>query len=784
MSETNREKEIFATAIEINDAEARANYIAAACGDDPALARRVGALLQAAGPAASFLPDSPAVTSSESGKPVAESAGSVVGRYKLLEQIGEGGFGIVFMAEQTEPVRRRVALKILKPGMDTRQVIARFESERQALALMSHPNIAQVLDGGATDLGRPFFVMELVRGVPITGFCREHRLAPEARLRLFLDVCAAVQHAHQKGIIHRDLKPSNILVTLHGDRPVPKIIDFGIAKAVGQPLTDRTVFTQFHQFLGTPAYTSPEQATLSGLDVDTRSDIYSLGVLLYELLTGTPPFKDEDLLSAGLDEMRRIIREQEPERPSTRLRRTGGNGLRDAARTPIRRSGFASDLDLIVLKTLEKEPDRRYATANGLAMDIRRYLANEPVTASPPSALYRFRKYCRRRRSEVVAAGVILALLIAGITVSTTLAVRARRAEQRAQAEAETSTAVAEFYWKDLLKQLSPADFTNRTVTLRQALQVAEKRAPIRLTNQPLAEATVSLAFGAAYTRLEDLERAHRHIRRAVDLRLKHLGEDDPRTLEAVLAISDNSQFREDAQGALTNFTWAHTLAKRILGPRHPDTIRAAIGEAWQRVPELSFADATNQLGRLAALAAEVRGPNDVYSRIALNFLALTLQDHGDLQEAERLLEESYRRALIDEGPEGGNALLCLSRLATVAALQGQFEKAERRFREVLPVRVSNYGPAHRITLLEFGNGLIRSVLLPQHRYAEALDEIELHIRRCLAEPETNGEWRSGLRSLLDEIGECLEATDALPIDGSVTLVSRLAGIRDSLGAR
>jgi hypothetical protein len=356
-----------------------------------------------------------------------------VGRYKILQKLGEGGYGVVYMAEQMEPVRRRVALKVLKLGMDTRQVIARFEAERQALALMDHPNIARVLDAGATSTGRPYFVMELVKGVRISDFCDQHHLPTHERLRLFMQVCQAIQHAHQKGIIHRDIKPSNILVTLHDGVPVPKVIDFGIAKATEQPLTEKTLFTAFGQFIGTPAYMSPEQAELSGLDVDTRSDIYGLGVLLYELLTGRTPFDAKELLRGGLDELRRRIREDEPLRPSTRLNTMNQADLTQVAHQrhsdPGKLSRFIrGDLDWIVMKCLEKDRTRRYETANGLAMDIQRHLTNEPVVACPPSAAYRFEKFVRRNKLGAAAAsGVTLALLI-GLGASTWLWLKEREA--------------------------------------------------------------------------------------------------------------------------------------------------------------------------------------------------------------------------------------------------------------------------------------------------------------------------------------------------------------------
>src|ERR1044071_78776 len=391
--------------------------------------------------------DLPRSTIAASGSvPISERTGMMIGRYKLLQQIGEGGFGTVFMAEQQEPVQRKVALKVIKAGMDTREFVARFEAERQALALMDHPNIAQVLDGGATANGRPYFVMELVRGIPITSYCDQANLNTRERLELFTKVCRAVQHAHQKGVIHRDLKPSNILITLHDGEPVPKVIDFGVAKALGQRLTDKTLFTRFVQMIGTPAYMSPEQAALSGLDVDTRSDIYSLGVLLYELLTGVTPLDGETLRQAALDEVRRMIQETEPPKPSTRITDLVAADVRrlssksEMERASLRRlrhqkkeliSAIRGDLDWITMKAIEKDRRRRYETVNGLAADVERHLHDEPVVACPPSALYRVQKVARRHRVAFAAAAVVTVSLVSGVVISTWQAVRATPAERQ-----------------------------------------------------------------------------------------------------------------------------------------------------------------------------------------------------------------------------------------------------------------------------------------------------------------------------------------------------------------
>jgi eukaryotic-like serine/threonine-protein kinase len=411
-------KAVFDQAIEIESPAERQAFLELACA--PELRQRVEGLLRAYADAGSFLESPAPELAATIGVPVPERPGTAIGPYKLLEQIGEGGFGVVFMAEQIQPVRRKVALKVLKPGMDTRQVVARFEAERQALALMDHPNIARVFDGGATPTGRPYFVMELVKGVPITEFCDQNHLAPRQRLELFLPVCQAVQHAHQKGIIHRDLKPSNVLVSRHDTSPVVKVIDFGVAKALGQELTDKTLFTGVAQMVGTPLYMSPEQAGMSDLDVDTRSDIYSLGVLLYELLTGMTPFSKERFKQATYDEIRRIIREEEPPSPSTRLALSTQTLTSVSAQRHMEPAKLTKlvrgELDWIVMKALEKDRNRRYETASAFAADVQRYLVDEPVLACRPSTWYRFGKFARRNRREVLAAGVAAVAGLAGVT--------------------------------------------------------------------------------------------------------------------------------------------------------------------------------------------------------------------------------------------------------------------------------------------------------------------------------------------------------------------------------
>jgi eukaryotic-like serine/threonine-protein kinase len=693
-----RPEAILAEALEIADPAERRAYLDRTCAGDAELRQEVESLLAAYEQADGFM-------KVPAGKatlplPLTERSGDRIGRYKLLEQIGEGGFGVVWMAEQEEPVRRRVALKIIKLGMDTKEVVARFEAERQALAMMDHPNIARVFDGGATDTGRPYFVMELVKGIPITEYCDAAKLPTPERLGLFMQVCQAVQHAHQKGVIHRDLKPSNVLVAVQDDRPVPKVIDFGVAKATQARLTQKTVFTRFHQWIGTPAYMSPEQAGLSSLDVDTRSDVYSLGVLLYELLTGRTPFETQTLLATGYDAVMRTIREEEPPKPSTRLSTLAREELSTVAAKrgaePAKLSRLVrGDLDWIVMKALEKDRTRRYETASAFARDVEAYLGQEPVSAAAPTIGYRLTTFTRRNRVALSTAGLFVLLVLAGASVSVWQAVRATRlaaesekARQRADEQAAIAAAVNGFLEQDLLARAVPRSEVDEKVEpdlkVRTVLDRASEKIAGRFEHQPLVEASLRATMANAYHELGLHATQELHARRAAELYAKQLGETNVQTLRMMAALGDAERHLGRAMEAVRQLQHVQEIQERVLGPAHTNTLRTmnVLGVAQA---------ATGQADQGRALLVEAlrraegspAGQSPVVAELLGN-LAHMLADDGQLAEAE----QTWRRclALIKQrvGPVHRETFASLFQLARVLAQEQKFPEAETLFRDAI----------------------------------------------------------------------------------------------------
>ncbi len=709
------EESIFEAARQLPMPEQRAAYLDQTCAGQPELRRRVEQLLIAHEQAGTFLsepPTSPQPTIKLT-LPAEEKPGEKIGHYKLLQEIGEGGCGVVWMAEQEAPVRRRVALKVIKLGMDTKQVVARFEAERQALALMDHPNIAKVLDAGATDTGRPYFVMELVRGVRITDYCDQNNLSTEQRLALFSKVCQAIQHAHQKGIIHRDIKPSNILVADHDGVPVPKVIDFGIAKATSdQRLTDKTLFTAFEQFIGTPAYMSPEQANLSGLDIDTRTDIYSLGVLLYELLTGKTPFDAKELLQAGLDEMRRTIREKEPARPSTRLSTMLAGDLTTTAKhrhtdAPKLIHLVRGDLDWIVMKCLEKDRTRRYETANGLALDVQRHLSNELVTARPPSTAYRFQKLVRRNRLAFAAASAVLGSLILGLVVALWLYYRETQARERAGAEeqkAKVASAKNEEsarFLKGILESVGPSVALGRdTALMREVLDKAAARVSTDLKTQPETEAEMRATLGKVYLQLAEYEKAEAMLREALALKRQLLGAEHA---ETAIAMSDLGRAlitrgkRDEGENLLRE---ALELQRKVLGAEHVEVAETLGSLAWTATQQLRPEEA-ERLGRESlAIWQKLCSPESVEVVESLLSMAEFLRIQRKLDEAEQLVRQAER--ILSKQADQETPLLADAKnnLAVLLLDQSKLAEAEVLFQEVLVIQRRIYGHEHpRIAL-------------------------------------------------------------------------------------
>ncbi len=681
---------------------------------------------------------------------VDDATGLKLGQYHLDQKLGEGGSGIVYLAEQDEPVRRRVALKILKPGLDTRDVVARFEAERQALAMMDHPNIARVFEAGATETGRPYFVMELVQGIRLTDYCERHQLGITARLELFITVCQAVQHAHQKGVIHRDLKPSNILVATHDGVPVPKVIDFGIAKAIEQRLTEATLVTEQHQLLGTPAYMSPEQLQCGGRDLDTRSDIYSLGVVLYELLVGRRPFDPGALGAGGPDELRRMIREVVPVRPSKEVERSRKLNANLPARAAI-----PAEVDWIVMKCLEKDRTRRYETANALAQDVRRHLADEPVAAAAPTFGYQFGKFARRNKAALVAGALLLTVLVVATGVSLRQAARASSAERLARqqvVESEKAREEAESVAKFLTGILQSPDpsHAGRAVTVVEMLDRTAQKIKSEPGLSAARRAKLEATLGATYRGLGHFQEAIPLLERVLEYHRTADGAEYPGTLDAMrdlaVAYHDATRHRDalnlcqqiaDARQrlngpehpltllALSHLAWSRhanreitqairleeevlTVSRRVNGPEHDDTVQAMSYLGWFYSTAKRDKDALPLQARTLVLIRQRLGPEHPDTLNAMTALAVSQDRTGHSDEAVQLLHQTIALSQKVKGTTHPETLWAMATLADAHRLNGRWDEALRAYEEILTLSRQANGDDHGRT--RWAKGMLAEV--------------------------------------------------------------------------
>jgi eukaryotic-like serine/threonine-protein kinase len=833
-----RAKSVFVAAVEKSPAE-RTAFLDEAVGEDTALRQRVEALIQAHDDPDSFL-DKVGVQLPTVGHtplaPLAERVGTLIGPYKLLQQIGEGGMGVVWMAEQTQPVQRKVALKVIKPGMDSRQVIARFEAERQALAMMDHVNIARVLDAGTTESGLPYFVMELVHGVPITQYCDDNHLTPRERLELFVPVCQAIQHAHQKGIIHRDIKPSNVMITLYDGKPVPKVIDFGVAKATEHRLTERTLFTQYGTMVGTLEYMSPEQAEMSTLGVDTRSDIFSLGVLLYELLTGSTPLTRKRLKEAAYGEILRMIREEEPPKPSTRLSDSGEAMASISAQRhmePVKLTKLVrGELDWIVMKTLEKDRNRRYETASDFAADVQRYLADEPVQACPPTRTYRLTKFIRRNKAGVLAGSAVAAALITGLILAAFGFLQARREANRADHEAEVARAqeagaknqeeiartqskrsdeVARFL-KEMLNAPRPwASVGQDTALLRSILDNAAVRIGNELKEQPEVAAELSGVIAFTYWSIGEFKESEAVYEQAIQHYAGRFGRENPRianlllnksqplrdqlkyaeaeaTLREALAIA-----RKGSVGETPEMAWmlrdlglvlmlanknpeeaesveraALAIRRKVLGNQHKDVADSLV-QMTQVLPADRSAEAEADARDAVAILKSLKTGGTLLPG-ALYKLAIILQHEDRLPEAEEAARESV--ALIQKavGKDSPWGLRMLFRLTVVLNKEHKYDDLDALFDENPIPNTGNSGNRCDLLLCRAGR------LLSHEKFSDA----ERDYRQALAiRVSTLGKDNPSTTAALNALIKALQAQDK-PVDAEKLLLEADAIARNT----
>jgi serine/threonine protein kinase len=778
-------KSIFLAAIDDHAPDQWPVFLEHACAGDTHLRAEVEKLLRAQAAIGSFH-EAPRPAIPETVDEWArERPGAVIGPYTLLEQIGEGGFGFVFLAEQQEPIQRKVALKVLKPGMDTREIVARFEAERQALALMDHPNIARVLDAGTTPDGRPYFVMELVKGVSITEFCDNNRLPTAVRLELFLDVCHALQHAHHKGVIHRDVKPSNVMVTLHDGAPVVKVIDFGIAKALVQKLSKRTLLTVHGQMVGTPAYMSPEQAQTSGLDIDTRSDVYSLGVLLYELLTGTTPLEDERLCEANYAELQRLIREEEAPPPSTRLASLGESAAVLAGRRGLDAKRLvrllAGDLDWVVMKALEKDRNRRYDTPGHLADDIERYLRREPILARPPSPAYRVKKLAQRHRAAVLTALAMAAALLAGLAVATWQAVRARAAEAAALATAEAhrqaredaeareaeTRAVLRFVEKRVFAAARPegqAGGLGHAVTLRKALEAALPFIDRSFPNEPLIEARLRLSLGTTFAFLGENQTAAQQLAAAYALYSRHRGPEHHDTLASMNNLANSYAALGRHDDAARFYTKTLFVQSSRLGPDHPDTLTSMNNLANSYHSLGRHDDALRLREQTRALRKARLGTDHPDTLMSMSNLANSYAALGRRADAARLREQVLALMQTRLGPDHTDTLTAMGNLAHSYAALGRHTDALELRRQTLALMTAKLGAEHPTTLWGMHSLSLSYEALGRHDDTLRLRQQTLALRTARLGPDHPDTLTSmwGVAACLVTLGRGAEAVPVI----------------------
>ncbi len=681
-------------------------------------------------PTDALAPDPAAETAESSDNSLNRDVPEYIGPYTILESLGKGGMGIVYLAEQAKPIRRRVALKVIRLGMDTEEVIARFKSERQALALMNHPNIAQVFDAGSTERGAPYFVMEFVPGLPITRYCDTQSLGIRERLAIFTQVCDGVQHAHQKGIIHRDLKPSNILVTVQGDKAVPKIIDFGVAKATDHRLTEKTIYTQQGRLIGTPEYMSPEQAEMSGLDVDTRTDVYSLGVLLYELLAGTQPFSSRELRKLGYDAISRKIREEEPAKPSAKL-----STLREISEVTAKRrrsdpvqlaKDLRGDLDWITMKCLEKDRTRRYSSPSELSADVNHYLRHEPVLAGPPSNFYRARKFVGRHKFGVAAAALVWLALLIGITGTTFGLLRAQKAEKVAREQAQSAKQVSDFL-VGLFQVSDPNENKGNTITAREILDRGAEKINRELMDQPLVQGRMMITMGRVYQSLGLYKRSSQLLEEGLKLARRTLGEKhlDVAYTELELGWVYRAQGKYDEAERL--FRDALSIRERTLGPDHPYVAYALQFLGMIMRDKGAYPEARQLLERSLAIRERALGPEHLEVSYSLYHLGWLLRLTGRLEDARKTYERALSIMERRLGPDDIMLAWCLNDLSVVYENLGNLEKARPLLDRSLTIKEKILGPEHPDVAASLNN--LGVLFWRMHRF----DEAETVYNRALA---------------------------------------------------